>query len=180
MRRLKVVMGIEEKAVIANAKKIAEEEKEIDMINYDILERVLQDLMSKKEGVIDSLDLSYSPENYSFTLEEYNLLFRSLENYVGGVCESFEKDQQHSQTEGRFKPEYEHTNEYFPDARISFEYNGYKFIWRLLIGQGSARMLFDGKKESKNWPSKKFPLKFDENKKVIIKEAEGDFKCLRG
>lgn len=57
----------------------------------------------------------------------------------------------------------------FPDYRAHFQYKRTKFILRLLIGQGASWALLDLEAQSKTWPSKKNPMLFLEDKKMIIK-----------
>lgn len=142
------------KAVDDFVKELIEKQEQAAHINYDLLERVLRDLNGIKEGAFDSEDVAYFPEKFNFTQEEFNTLFESLDIYVGGRDAS---------------PFFDHSNE-FPDSRIYFEYKGYKFIWRLLVGQGSSCQLYDAKKEHEDWPSKKFPMKWDESRKIVILE----------
>lgn len=66
-------------------------------------------------------------------------------------------------------PYYDYTGpSSFPDYRAFFQYKRTKFIIRLLIGQGACWTLLDLKAQDKTWPSKKNPMQFIEDKKIII------------
>jgi len=66
-------------------------------------------------------------------------------------------------------PNYDYTGPSdFPDYRAFFQYKRTKFILRLLIGQGASWALLDLKAQDKTWPSKKNPMQFIEDKKIII------------
>ena len=72
---------------------------------------------------IDDEHMAYFPNEFPFTRDEYMEVFYHLDKI----------------SEGR---QYEVPNAYFPETFAYFNHQGTKFIWRLLIGQGSACQLF--------------------------------------
>lgn len=107
-------------------------------MNWKVLEKVVAHL--KKTGYVDGENILYFPEDYKFTATQYRNLFEEL----GRKSTSFK----YSQT----KPGN------FPESLAYFKLRNFKFIWRLLIGQGSAYQL---REPDKN-------LKFDDEKCVVL------------
>jgi hypothetical protein len=114
-------------------------------IDFTILDKAIEVLKDGK--VLDDETIGYFPKRYKFTVEEYNKLFESLTDKDKDDC-----------------------TELFEEYRRYFEYKNVKFIWRLLIGQGAACQLLPAFCANKSWPSKRFPMKFKEEKKIVINE----------
>lgn len=107
----------------------------------ELLERVLNHL--KTRGFIDNEDVAYFSQEHPFTAEEYDQIHSFLEQQVSDVW----------------------TNELydystcFEEKQIFFEYNDFKFVWRVLVGQGTALQLISADNYTKT---------FEEEKKKII------------
>jgi len=109
-------------------------------MNKATLIKIIDHLKSKNK-IVDNEDISYFPERYSFSLEEfYNL---------------------HDQLGYLYKRNVETILGLFSEKLIHFEINAFKFIWRRLCGQGTACQFVV--------PKEGF-VEFNEDKKVILDE----------
>jgi hypothetical protein len=112
-----------------------------DEIDRAVLKRVVVYL--EKHGILDDEDLKYKmTKDRSVTLEEFEELFGQLEGMGGS----------------RIVEQNKHG---FPMFTGYFEYDGFKFIWDLMLGQGSASALMSAAHNPKRFP-------FLEDKKIVI------------
>jgi len=102
----------------------------------------------KELGAIDREDVVYRSEEFNFSKEEFDDFFEYLEIINN--------------------PSYTSKYSSFPEERKYFEYNGFKFIWRMIVGQGTACQLLKIRKSSEIWP-KEWPMVFLEENKFILK-----------
>ena len=115
-------------------------------------EKAIKNGEAKLQAVVDSLkehpfiDVDYvwdKPEDYKYSVQDFRDVFQYLETKAGdhihnGDCE------------------------HFPEFFAYFNLNGSKFLWRLLIGQGSALQLISADYEHIH------EYAFDENKEIIL------------
>lgn len=134
-------------------KEIARKKKLLNSMSIEKIEKILK-VLRKEHHIVDESVLYQTVKG--ITIDEFNDFCEYLElvylpnfptdtcyNYTGPSC--------------------------FPDYRAYFQYKRTKFILRLLIGQGASWSLFSLKAQEKEWPSKKYPMQFVEDKKITIK-----------
>lgn len=92
---------------------------------------------------IDGEDIDYNPENFPFSRQDFRDVFNQLEELAGVKLKFI--DNGHG----------------FPEYVAFFNYNGVRFVWRLLIGQGSATQLMLA-------DSNKFDIEYDQTLEVAI------------
>jgi len=110
---------------------------------------IIHDLYSSDDRmIIDDEDITYFSDKFSFSLKEFHDLHSYLEQMYSDHSES-------------------NSESCFPEYRMYFEYEGKKFIWRMLHGQGTACQFLRGNANYDDWSSS-WPMKFEENKKVIL------------
>ena len=100
----------------------------------------------QKVKTIDDSHLAYHPNKYPFTRKEFCALFSALENVVEDVSS------------------YKVTG-HFEEYRIPFYYKDVQFVWRLLIGQGSALQLHIRNR------SRRFSKWYDVSKAIELTDA---------
>ena len=103
--------------------------------------------VNEKES-ISSEDIAYLPDGYDFSRVDFDNFFEYL-NVVSEQC---------------------YASEYstFLERRRYFEYNGLKFIWRILSGQGTSCQLLKAQETEAVWPED-WPMDFLEDKKHVLK-----------
>jgi hypothetical protein len=88
--------------------------------------------------------MSYFPEEYSFTKEEFKEVFMYLDNtYAEKYAEEIPG--------------------MFYESKMYFIYGDRRFIWRLMVGQGSSLQFILEDSTSDNW-------KFKEDKAIVLEK----------
>lgn len=100
---------------------IAEEEKSLEN-GKNKLAQVVGHLTTV--DFLDDENIAYNEKDYPFSRQDYSDVFRYLEQQAGNNIKSGKAD-------------------IFPEYLAYFNLGGTRFIWRLLIGQGSACQLFN-------------------------------------
>jgi len=98
----------------------AEEEKRLEN-GRDKLAQIVDHLSNV--DYLDDENIAYNEKDYPFSRRDYSDVFRYLEQQAGNRIKAGKAD-------------------IFPEYLAYFNLGGTKFIWRLLIGQGSACQLF--------------------------------------
>ena len=107
----------------------------------------------KENEYIDGERLAYGwAGDYPFSLEEYNVLWDYLE--------------------AQYQEEQDDCTAKFTETRLYLEYKGEQYIWRMLVGQGTACQIFIG---NAKWDKLDAPFEFKEDKKVILPDNLYDF-----
>jgi len=119
----------------------------------DLLNKVLACLRLSENGVVDLEDISCDP-NTSITCDE----FMSVHQWLAKAVE-FELE----------KPRFVRSD-YFDEWRIFFNFSGYRFIWRMSVGQGTLFQLLSAARfvDNKDWPSEKMPMRYEEDFEVVL------------
>lgn len=99
---------------------IAEEEKSLEN-GKNKLAQVVGHLTTV--DFLDDENIAYNEKDYPFSRQDYSDVFRYLEKQAGNNIRSGKAD-------------------IFPEYLAYFNLGGTRFIWRLLIGQGSACQIF--------------------------------------
>jgi hypothetical protein len=135
---------------VAEMKRKDEERKSWRLSHCDV-DKILDAV--DESGVLDDEPMGYRPEEYSITLEEFQKFYDYLNH--------------------RFKAdENAHSNPAsdFPEYRMYFEYNGRRFIWRMMHGQGTCCQILQVK-DYKGWPEC-WPMVFEEERKIVLEEEK--------
>lgn len=93
-------------------------------INWDVIRKVLSALRDGPNHSVDCEDIAYNPKKYSFSSEEFKNVFKWIEDYAEGR-EAVREIKGH-----------------FPEYETHFIFEEAKYVWNLMIGQGSATSLF--------------------------------------
>lgn len=143
--------------IISKLKNMSQEEFERDVLKLngimsdELLEKVLKDVF--EVGAIDSEELAYNMvQRAKITVDEFNDVFHYIEQYA--------------RSRGNKK---DNCGSDFIDFRLYFHYRGGNFIWRKLIGQGTACQIYG--RESPSWPEKS-PLIYKRDKAFEMLEAD--------
>ena len=127
-------------------------EKEILHLNgrmtQELFDKVMNELFNKL--ILNDESISYHENDYSISWQDFSDVFHYLEVIAG-------------------EDKYDISNS-FPYTQASFEYKGIKFIWDLLIGQGSSCSLYVYGYNDEQ---------FREDKKIIIKEINSNIKFYK-
>lgn len=91
----------------------------------ELADKIVSEL--KKHSVIGLDDVQYNPEKFAFNEEEFKKFVKVLDK-LGDPHETS-------------------ADSYFPEYKSYFHYKGIRFIWRLLIGQGSVYQLYINEKD---------------------------------
>jgi len=98
------------------------------MINEEIL-----DHLKNNTDMLDNEHIGYFPNDFPFTTKEYHQFYYYL----------FDK---------YFVSNADNCTRTFPEDRMYFEHDGFKFIWRMMSGQGTAcQLLKAGEPYPTNW-----------------------------
>lgn len=112
-------------------------------IDWAVIKKVLTALKDGPQHSVDCENIRYTPKKFSFTYDEFKKVFRWIEDYA----------------EPRDKI-IESAEDRFPTFGAYFTYDGAKYYWNLMIGQGSSISLqYD-------------PKEFDESQFFVLNEAE--------
>lgn len=103
---------------------------------------------AKKYGVIDDESMAYYPNDYPFSQSEFLVLW-----------EYFHKTYQN---------QLDDCSDMFYDARLYLEYKNEYYIWRVLVGQGTACQLFHSFENNPKFPNADIPFEFKEKHKIIV------------
>lgn len=108
-------------------------------VDRDLLRKVLACV--KEHGILCAEDIHYKTKPCAITAKEFSELYRQLEAMIGDRM--VEKDGS------------------FSECEAYFEYEGFKFIWNLVVGQGSIATLVAHDHNDKAWA-------FNEDLKIEI------------
>jgi hypothetical protein len=126
--------------------KMMEEKKKLDESTLESvgIEKVLKAV--KKHGNLSDDSIAYGlHDDLEITCDEFMELFNYLEHVYGDSAKDFKN--------------------MFLEQGLYFEYDGYKFVWHLIIGQGSICSLID---------FYEFHNDFSEDEKIILKKEGSD------
>lgn len=133
---------------LRNSSSIREINKQAGLKKIKVILNYLRDNFS-----IDEESMRYHPEDYPFTTDE----FMGFYDYLYDLNEN--------NTEYRV---YKETP--FPETRMYFKYKSQIFIWRMLVGQGTACQLHSHHVE---WPQY-WPMEFDKNRYRVLPDDLGE------
>lgn len=149
--------------VIEKLKAMSQEEFERDVLKLngtmsdELFEKVMKEVYRLQ--TLDEEGLLYEVVDTEVTAKEFSEVFYYIKEYAKsrGIVEDYNEES-------------------FPEYRLHFRYRGGDFIWRMLIGQGTALQIHAQSYD--DWPEVN-PLKFDGSKAFEMLEVDRKIKYYK-